>query len=141
MVQVTGGVEARAHPVEFGAINLSSTDLIEHAGKGLVGALVIEPPGSTWTTDANSRLSARVTAPDTSFREHVTVLQDNLQLHYASQCTPGDANLQCAVPEHRHRGHGGGRGRRGLRPEGDQLRRRALVVPARDHPRHGDPGT
>jgi manganese oxidase len=98
MVPVGGGVEARAHPVEFGAINLSSTDLIEHAGKGLVGALVIEPPGSTWTTDANSRLSARVTSPDTSFREHVTVLQDNLQLHYAGQCTPGDANLQCAVP-------------------------------------------
>ena len=98
MVPVTGGMEARAHPVEYGAINLSSTDLIEHAGKGLVGALVIEPPGSTWTTDANSRLSATVTAPDTSFREHVTVLQDNLQLHYGSQCTPGDANLQCAVP-------------------------------------------
>ena len=98
MVQVAGGVEARAHPVEYGAINLSSTDLIEHANKGLVGALVIEPPGSTWTTDANSRLSASVTAPDTSFREHVTVLQDNLQLHYGSQCTPGDANLQCAVP-------------------------------------------
>jgi hypothetical protein len=99
MVQVSGGVEARARPVEFGAINLSSTDLIEHAGKGLVGSLVIEPPGSTWTTDAGSRLSASVTAPDTSFREHVTVLQDNLQLHYGSECVPMDSNLQCAVED------------------------------------------
>jgi hypothetical protein len=106
MVQVSGGVEARARPVEFGAVNLSSTDLIEHAGKGLVAALVIEPPGSSWTTDPDSRLSARVTAPDTSFREHVTVLQDNLQLRYGSQCTPSDANLQCAVPNIASEGEG-----------------------------------
>jgi hypothetical protein len=99
MVQVKGGLEARPRPVEFGAINLSSSDVIEHAGKGLVGALVIEPPGSTWTTDADSRLSASVTAPDTSFREHVTVLQDNLMLRYGGQCTPTAANLQCAVPD------------------------------------------
>jgi hypothetical protein len=99
MKQVTGGVQAVATPVEFGAINLSSSDVLEHAGKGLVGALVIEPPGSTWTTDPDSRLSASVTAPDTSFREHVVVLQDNLQLRYANQCTPTAANLQCAVPD------------------------------------------
>jgi hypothetical protein len=99
MVQVTGGLEARARPVEFGAANLSSSDVIEHAGKGLIGALIIEPPGSTWTTDADSRLSARVTAPDTSFREHVTLLQDNLMLRYGSQCTPTAANLECAVPD------------------------------------------
>ena len=106
MVQVSGGVEARARPVEFGAVNLSSTDLIEPSGKGLVAALVIEPPGSSWTTDPDSRLSARVTAPDTSFREHVTVLQDNLQLRYGSQCTPSDANLQCAVPNVASEGEG-----------------------------------
>jgi manganese oxidase len=99
MVQVKGGLQANARPVEFGAINLSSSDVIEHAGRGLMGALVIEPPGSTWTTDADSRQSARVTAPDTAFREHVTVLQDNLQLHYGGQCTPTAANLQCAVPD------------------------------------------
>jgi hypothetical protein len=86
-----------ARPVEFGAINISSSDQIEQAGKGLVGALIIEPPGATRTTDTGTRLSARVTAPDTSFREHVVVLQDNLQLRYGSQCTPTDANLQCAV--------------------------------------------
>ena len=85
--------------MELGASNLSSSDVIEHTGRGLMGALVIEPPGSTWTTDAGSRLSARVTAPDTSFRQHVTVLQDNLQLHYGGGCTPTAANLQCAVPD------------------------------------------
>jgi hypothetical protein len=99
MVQVTGGLRAIARPVEFGAINISSSDQIEQAGKGLMGALVIEPPGATWTTDPGTRLSADITAPDTSFREHVTLLQDNLQLRYGSQCTPSAANLQCAVPD------------------------------------------
>jgi alpha-tubulin suppressor-like RCC1 family protein len=92
-------LRAVARPVEFGAINLSSSDQIEQAGKGLIGALVIEPPRSIWTTDPDTRLSARVTAPDTVFREHVTVLQDNLQLRYANRCTPTAANLQCAVPD------------------------------------------
>jgi manganese oxidase len=98
-VPVTGGLKAVARPVEFGAINLSSSDQIEQAGKGLVAALVIEPRGATWTTDAGTRLSARVTAPDTAFREHVVVLQDNLQWRYGSQCTPTPANLRCAVPD------------------------------------------
>ena len=99
LVPVSGGLKAVARPVEFGATNLSSSDQIEHAGRGLIGALVIEPPGSTWTTEPGTRLSADVTAPDTSFREHITVLQDNLQLHYAKSCTPTVANLQCAVPD------------------------------------------
>jgi hypothetical protein len=37
-----------ATPREFGAINLSSSDPIEHAGKGAIGALVIEPAGAFW---------------------------------------------------------------------------------------------
>jgi hypothetical protein len=99
MVPVSGGMKAVARPVEFGVVNLSSSDQIEQAGKGLIGALVIEPPGSTWTTDPGTRLSADVTAPDTSFREHVAVLQDNLQLRYGNSCQPSAANLQCAVPD------------------------------------------
>jgi hypothetical protein len=86
-------------PVEFGATNVSSSDQIEQTGKGLFGALIIEPPGADRTTDAGTRLSARVFAPDTHFREHVVFLQDNVQLHYGSQCTPTAANLQCAVPD------------------------------------------
>jgi hypothetical protein len=86
-------------PVELGAINISSSDQIEQAGKGLVGALIIEPPNTSRTHDPGTRLSDTITTPDTSFREHVVVLQDNLQLRYGSQCTPTAANLQCAVPD------------------------------------------
>jgi alpha-tubulin suppressor-like RCC1 family protein len=99
LVQVSGGLKAVPRPVEFGAINISSSDQIEQAGKGLIGALIILPPGSTRTDDPDTRLSVRVTGPDTAFREHVVVLQDNLQLRYGSQCTPTTANLQCAVPD------------------------------------------
>jgi len=99
LVRVTGGLEARARPVELGSINISSSDQIEQAGRGLIGALVIEPPGAGRLTDPGTLVSARISAPDTAFREHVTVLQDNLQLRYGSQCTPTAANLQCAVPD------------------------------------------
>jgi FtsP/CotA-like multicopper oxidase with cupredoxin domain len=98
-VRVYGGLEARARPVEFGAINISSSDQIEQAGKGLIGALIILPRGSDRQNDPDTRLSVRVCGPDTSFREHVVVLQDNLQLRYGSQCTPTAANLRCAVPD------------------------------------------
>jgi hypothetical protein len=99
LVRVYGGLEARARPVEFGAINISSSDQIEQAGKGLIGALIILPQGADRQNDPDTRLSVRVWAPDTSFREHVVVLQDNLQLRYGSQCTPTAANLRCAVPD------------------------------------------
>lgn len=100
MVPVWGGLKAKPRPVEFGGINISSSDQIEQAGKGLIGALIILPEGSTRQNDPGpTRLSARVSGPDTAFREHVAILQDNLQLRYGGQCTPTAANLQCAVPD------------------------------------------
>ena len=46
---------------------------------GLIGALIIEPQGSTWQTDDNSRAAATVTnADNTSFREAVVIVQDDL---------------------------------------------------------------
>jgi hypothetical protein len=77
-----GNLEAK--PVEFGAVNLIPADRLKHSNKGLVASLVVEPQGSTWTTDASSRLSATVkTADGKEFREFVMMLQDDINLRDA----------------------------------------------------------
>jgi hypothetical protein len=64
--------DAVATPIEFGATNLISSDPIKHSNKGAFGSLIIEPQGSTWIEDTNSRAQATVTKTDgTSFREFV----------------------------------------------------------------------
>jgi manganese oxidase len=74
-----------ATPVEFGAVALTPADPIKQASKGAVGALIVEPLGATWTTDTGTRASATVNKPDgTSFREFVLVLQNDVNLRYAS---------------------------------------------------------
>ncbi|KCZ73578.1 hypothetical protein ANME2D_00649 [Candidatus Methanoperedens nitroreducens] len=77
-----------ATPVEFGATNLISSDPIKHSSKGAIGALIIEPQGSNWTEDADSRASATVTLPDgTGFREFVLLFQDDVNLRFGSDVT------------------------------------------------------
>jgi hypothetical protein len=101
-----------ATPVEFGAINLISADPIEHASKGLIGALIVEPEGSTWQCDgpngslvdcyANqedrggkkkqnsmftppaSRASATISyeGGNKSFRDFVVIFQDDVNMRY-----------------------------------------------------------
>jgi hypothetical protein len=72
-------------PVEFGAINLQSSDPIKHSNKGAIGALVIEPQGSTWAEDAHSRAQATVTHPGGSFREFVVLHQTDLNLRFGER--------------------------------------------------------
>jgi hypothetical protein len=82
----TGPLSARieATPVEYGASNLSPADKLKQGQKGLVGALVIEPEGSTWTEDAGTRTSATVTKSDQStFRDFVLVHQKGQNHKYA----------------------------------------------------------
>ncbi|HEV2765339.1 MAG TPA: hypothetical protein VGV38_20320, partial [Pyrinomonadaceae bacterium] len=70
-----------ATPVEFGTVNLVSSDPIKHSNKGAVGALVIEPQGATWIEDAGSRAQATVNKPDgSSFREFVLLFQNDINL-------------------------------------------------------------
>ncbi|HKO57011.1 MAG TPA: hypothetical protein VJ276_14135 [Thermoanaerobaculia bacterium] len=68
-------------PVEYGSVNLNPSDPLLQHPKGLIGALIIEPEGATWTTDANSKLSARVnykrSGESRTFREFVAVIQDD----------------------------------------------------------------
>jgi hypothetical protein len=66
-------------PVEFGAVNLAPADPVMQDNFGLIGALIIEPRGSSWQTDDNSRAQATVSsAGKTLFREAVLMVQDNL---------------------------------------------------------------
>jgi hypothetical protein len=70
-------------PIEFGATALRDMgDVIKHASHGAVGALIIEPRGSNWTTDSGTDASATVrnSAGATLFREFVLVFHDDLSL-------------------------------------------------------------
>jgi hypothetical protein len=64
-------------PIEFGATNLLPSDTLNHHGYGMFGALIVEPEGSRWDEDKNSRLQATVVAGDKSFREFVLEFQDD----------------------------------------------------------------
>jgi hypothetical protein len=84
-VRDQGGVETLLPvPVEFGAIGLTSSDPIKHTNKGAVGALIIEPEGSSWPLEHGPRPSAKVTLQNgETFREFVAIFQDNINLRYA----------------------------------------------------------
>jgi hypothetical protein len=78
-----------ATPIEFGATNLSSSDPIKHSNKGAIGALIIEPQGTTWVEDATSRAQATITSvvagispgvTPTTFREFVLMFQNDINL-------------------------------------------------------------
>jgi manganese oxidase len=74
-----------AMPVEFGAINLISSDRIKHSNKGAIGGLIIEPSGSTFMEDEGTRASATITPPDgPPFREFVLLFQDDINLRFGS---------------------------------------------------------
>jgi hypothetical protein len=97
-VRVGNTTRARldATPVEFGASNLFPADRIKQGQKGLVGALVVEPPLATITATDNTsdrqqagavavretRTSATVSGTGYNFRDFVTVFQKGLSLRY-----------------------------------------------------------
>ncbi|HEX2225336.1 MAG TPA: hypothetical protein VHN15_14140, partial [Thermoanaerobaculia bacterium] len=75
-------------PVEFGSANLLPADPVYQHPKGLFGALVIEPEGSSWRTDGNTRASATVRKADgTEYREFVLIAQDDLELFWRDSRT------------------------------------------------------
>jgi hypothetical protein len=78
------GTTLVATPIEFGAINLIPSDPIKHSNKGAVGALIIEPQGSTWTLDAGTRAAATVTPPaaGNAFREFVLLFQNDINFRF-----------------------------------------------------------
>jgi len=94
-----------ATPVEFGGANLMPADKVKQGAKSLVGALVVEPAGSTWTdntpvfdhqTGSGTRASrAQVTVTSTpgpagsggTFRDFSLVLTKG-QTHYYRDSSP-----------------------------------------------------
>jgi hypothetical protein len=82
----TDGVPAQA-PIEFGAIGLRDMgDVIKHSSHGAIGSLIIEPVGSTWAFDpeTKSKATADILDPEGQlvFREFVTLYQDDLSLQF-----------------------------------------------------------
>ena len=75
----------QATPIEFGGLNLMPADPIKQPQKGLVAAMTITPPGSTWQEDAASRASATVQAPGgTPYRDFAMVWQKSLNMRWAN---------------------------------------------------------
>jgi hypothetical protein len=74
------GTTKVATPVEFGSVNLISSDPIKHSNKGAIASLIVEPQGATWVEDT-MRASATVTKADgTKFREFVLQFQNDVNL-------------------------------------------------------------
>ncbi|HSJ74975.1 MAG TPA: hypothetical protein VK899_02145, partial [Gemmatimonadales bacterium] len=71
-----------ATPIEFGATNLISSDRIEHASKGAIGALIIEPGNGVITEfDPTRRAMANISGgSEGTFREFVVLLQNDVNL-------------------------------------------------------------
>jgi len=81
---VINGNQRIATPIEFGATNLISSDPIKHSNKGAIGSLIVEPQGSSWIEDTNSRAQATITKSDgTSFREFVVQMQTDINMRFA----------------------------------------------------------
>jgi hypothetical protein len=81
---VVNGTQRVATPIEFGATNLISSDPIKHSNKGAIGSLIIEPQGSSWIEDRDTRAQATVTKTDgTSFREFVVQHQTDINMRFA----------------------------------------------------------
>lgn len=104
-LQPDGTLDAK--PVEFGSINISSSDLIKHSNKGAVAALIIEPQGSKWKTDFDlnqnrkSRMAANIYDANNNllFREFVTLFQDDINFRYGDKLGDGTIADNGAVPD------------------------------------------
>jgi hypothetical protein len=70
-------------PIEFGATAIRDMgDVVKHSSHGAEGALIIEPQGSTWTTDSGTNASATVTSGgNLLFREFVVIFHDDLTIN------------------------------------------------------------
>jgi len=73
-------------PVEFGAVNILPADHYQQQSRGLIGAIIVEPAGSTFRLDTQqgldvpiTRASATILSADgtTLFREFVAVFEDD----------------------------------------------------------------
>lgn len=86
-------------PIEFGATNLSPSDPIKHTNKGAIGALIIEPKGSSWTDSTGSRAQVNINLPSGGFfREFVTMFQNDINMRFNGFNGEATSDLGIAVP-------------------------------------------
>jgi hypothetical protein len=82
-------------PIEFGAINLISSDRLEHASKGAIGALIVEPQGAFINEyNPNRRAEASISGgSEGGFREFVMLYQNDVNMRsdqsLGQLCNPG----------------------------------------------------
>jgi hypothetical protein len=71
-----------ATPIEFGAVNLQSSDRMEHASKGAIGGLIIEPPNAIISEFDMYRRSVATISGGTEggFREFVLLFQNDVNM-------------------------------------------------------------
>jgi len=110
-VPVGDKLQLVATPVEFGGFSLAPADKVKQGAKSLVGAMVVEPAGATWTQNTpvpnrqgnfpgttpqptrKTRAQATVTAPAGSggsggtFRDFSLVLTKGLTQYYTDNAT------------------------------------------------------
>lgn len=102
------GHELVFDPKEYGPVNLTSWgDIIDQPAHGLVGTLIIEPKGATYhdpiSGDAvdNGSVSAVIRYPHEggthSFREHVVMYRDGLNLHSTKSDGSSEALPDCRI--------------------------------------------
>ena len=88
-----------ATPIEFGASNLSPSDPIKHTNKGAIGGLIIEPKGATWNDASGTRAQITITrASGTTFREFVTIFQNDINLRFSGFFNEDTSVNGMAVP-------------------------------------------
>jgi hypothetical protein len=98
----TGKNIVKTTPIEFGGTNLVAADQLIQPQFGMVGALVVEPEGSSWAEDISTRAAATVTKRDgTQFREFVVVDQNM----FANSALPANLNN---LNQANSQGNGGG---------------------------------
>jgi hypothetical protein len=97
-------VTIEATPVEFGGSGLIPADKIKQGQKAMVGALIIEPEGSTWDVDVGDREGATVTkADETTFRDYAVVVQKGLNQRYGdATAIENIASEGQGIPEDSH---------------------------------------
>ena len=98
------GVNLVATPIEFGAAGLIPADKVKQGQKAMVGALIIEPEGSSWVEDAGDPEGATVTRSDgTTFRDYAVVLQKGLNHRFGDgTAVENIASEGQGIPEDSH---------------------------------------
>lgn len=94
-VECNEAAECTHTPVEFGSVPLTPADPLMQHNFGMIGALIVEPEGATWTEDVNTRAQATVKVGGTSFREFVLMLQDDVaDLKYGELVNNGNTGTK-----------------------------------------------